>query len=588
MGPAKKYILLNTLIAFVVLLAYSIVTITHFHQEQKYDAILNLERSLASMKELLSAKGELRAVNGKLLAGDYVINGNFEIPDKIGEIFGGAATIFLHDVRISTNIRNSDGNRATGTKLDGPVYQAVINEGRQYRGKATILGMPYLTAYDPIKDSNGELIGVVFTGVQKSELIAAFRHLKTQLYLLFLAFTLAMVIPAMFITHLTSREEETRQAQVNFLQTLIDTIPNPVFYKDIQGRFLGCNKAMESALGLPREQFIGRTVTDLFGDTASEIHRRMDDEVLDTGEIKTYEANITLKNGKTHDVIFYKAVFPGAENGARGIIGTFVDLTEIKNIERALREETEARYRHLAALDEKDKMLTQQNRQTVMGEMIGNISHQWRQPLNTLALISQEMMFTFDAGGFTREYLEARTAKIGDLIQHMSETVDEFTKFFRPEKAAVLFMPSQIITRAIGLIDANMKNMQIEIRMNAVSDAEVLGYPNEYSQVILNIVMNARDAFYFRDIPLPRTIEIDITTIDNTSVVTITDNAGGISEENLERIFESYFTTKEATGTGIGLYLARTIIEKNMHGRLSGQNSGNGASFRIEVPLKNS
>lgn len=586
MGPAKKYILINTLIAFVVLLAYSIVTITHFHQEQQKDAILNLERSLASMKELLSAKGEFRVENGKLLAGDYVINGNFEIPDKIGEIFGGAATIFLHDTRISTNIRNSDGNRATGTRLEGPPYEAVINEGRQFRGEATILGMPYLTAYDPIVDSNGELIGIVFTGVQKREVIAAFRHLKTQLYLLLLAFTLAMVIPAMFITHLTSREEETRQAQVRFLQTLMDTIPNPVFYKDIQGRFLGCNKAMENALGLPREQLIGMTVTDLFGATASEIHCRMDDEVLDTGEIKTYEANITLKNGKTHDVIFYKAVFPGAENGAGGIIGTFVDLTEIKNIEKALREETEARYRHAAALDEKDKMLRQQNRQAVMGEMIGNISHQWRQPLNTLALISQEMVIIFDAGGFTREYLVERTAKIGGLIQHMSETVDEFTKFFRPEKAAVPFTPNQIIAQSIGLIDENMKNMQIEIWMNVISDAEVLGYPNEYSQVVLNIIMNARDAFYFRNIPLPRTIDIEISAMENKSVVTITDNAGGISEENLERIFESYFTTKEATGTGIGLYLARTIIEKNMHGRLSGHNTPHGASFRIEVPLK--
>ena len=123
MGLAKKYILINTLIALLVLLSSSIVAIARFQREQQNQARQNVERSLATMKELIAAKGELRRVNGRLLAGDYLINDNFEIPDRVGEIFGGAATIFLGDTRISTNIRTSDGKRATGTKLIGPPYR---------------------------------------------------------------------------------------------------------------------------------------------------------------------------------------------------------------------------------------------------------------------------------------------------------------------------------------------------------------------------------------------------------------------------------------------------------------------------------
>ncbi|MBT1072854.1 cache domain-containing protein [Pelotalea chapellei] len=588
MRPAKKYILINTLIALAVLITYSLVAVARFQDEQQNEAARELERSLATMKELLAAKGELRKVNGTLMAGDYVINGNYEIPDIIEEIFEGAATIFLDDVRISTNIRTSDGKRATGTRLQGPPYQTVIKEGRRFTGEALILGVPYLTVYEPIRDQNGKLIGILFAGVKKSVLIVTLHHLKTQLYLLLLVLILVMAIPAILITRLTSREEEARHAQVKFLQTLMDTIPNPIFYKDIHGRFLGCNKATENALGVPREQLIGKTVADVIGGEPGEIHRRTDDEVISKSEIQMYEAKLTLKDGNLHDVVFYKAAFPDAVKGVGGIIGTFVDVTDIKNFERALREEAESRCLHVAALAEKDKMLMQQNRQAVMGEMIGNIAHQWRQPLNTLALIFQELLITYQGGGFTEEYLATRTGRIKDLIHHMSETVDEFTKFFRPGKAAAPFMPSQVITRTLGLIEASMKNIEIEIRMNVTADAEVVGYSNEYSQVILNVIMNARDTFCEREIPLPRIIRIDVTTSAASSLVTITDNAGGIPDNILAHIFDSYFTTKESTGTGIGLYLARTIIEKNMNGILSGQNTVDGAAFRIEVPLKGS
>src|SRR6266571_6741989 len=120
------------------------------------------EQAIRTFWQLLLAKGEdFRIVDGRMMAGNYVINGNYELPDKVKAIFGGTATIFMEDTRISTNVLKEDGSRAVGTKLSGPAYDAIFREKRPYRGEAPILGIPYFTAYDPIHDRSGRIIGVL-------------------------------------------------------------------------------------------------------------------------------------------------------------------------------------------------------------------------------------------------------------------------------------------------------------------------------------------------------------------------------------------------------------------------------------------
>ncbi|HEX9022394.1 MAG TPA: methyl-accepting chemotaxis protein, partial [Geobacteraceae bacterium] len=170
----SKFILMNVTIVAVALVSIAIVCLLQLHKEMQRQMTVGQENRLKTFHELLRQKGsETKVVDGRLMAGDYVVNNNFELPDKLKELTGGTATIFMGDVRVSTNVLKEDGSRAVGTKLQGPAYDAIFKEGKPYRGEAKILGVPYFTAYDPIINGKGETIGVLYVGIPKSEFFAA-------------------------------------------------------------------------------------------------------------------------------------------------------------------------------------------------------------------------------------------------------------------------------------------------------------------------------------------------------------------------------------------------------------------------------
>jgi len=236
-----------------------------------------------------------------------------------------------------------------------------------------------------------------------------------------------------------------------------------------------------------------------------------------------------------------------------------------------------------AELREKDQLLLQQSRQAAMGEMIGNIAHQWRQPLNTLALIFGTLPLLQETGELSNEMLASLERKAMKLIQHMSQTINDFRNYFKPDKERVTFPAGEAVNRAVALIEDSFRSQEIVIEITRKENPLINGYPNEFSQVLLNILLNARDAFVSREISLPK-VDILVTEEKNRAVVTVTDNAGGIPEEILGKIFDPYFTTKGPEhGTGVGLFMSKGIIEKSMGGQIHARNTGGGAEFRIEV-----
>lgn len=277
-----------------------------------------------------------------------------------------------------------------------------------------------------------------------------------------------------------------------------------------------------------------------------------------------------------------------------GMSGTAQDITDRKTIERALienKQQLEELNQHLeqkvseavSELRKKDKILIAQSRQAAMGETIGNIAHQWRQPLNALGLIVQELKLTYGRAEFTKESLDANVDKAMLLINHMSKTIDEFQHFFKPNASRTLFSVNAAVAKALQLAESYLKKASITVEVVEQNQVQIDGYENEYSQVLLNILNNSKDAFEARDVE-SRLITIMIRREDCRSVVTVTDNAGGIPNDVIEKIFDPYFTTKgPQKGTGIGLYMARNIIEKHMHGSLSVRNGNGGSEFRIEI-----
>ena len=259
------------------------------------------------------------------------------------------------------------------------------------------------------------------------------------------------------------------------------------------------------------------------------------------------------------------------------------EIMERKRTENSLREETAKRLRAVEALREKEQMLIHQSRQAVMGEMIDNIAHQWRQPLNTLGLTIQQLSLLYDSGQFSREFLNQIVSRSMKQIHYMSRTIEDFRNFFSPDKQKIEFKVRESIDNILSLLDGSLRTSSIGVEIAAKDELVIHGYQNEFAQVLLNILVNAKDALIEKEVSDPR-VAITLSHEDGCAVVTIADNAGGIPEEILGKIFDPHFTTKgPQRGTGVGLFMSKAIIEKNMGGRLSVCNVADGAEFRIEV-----
>ena len=245
-----------------------------------------------------------------------------------------------------------------------------------------------------------------------------------------------------------------------------------------------------------------------------------------------------------------------------------------------------------------EQLLIQQSKLASMGEMIGAVAHQWRQPLTSLGGILINIEDTYEDGELTKEYLEDKINIAEKNIMYMSKTIDDFRNFFVPSKSKEPFSVTKAIINAISIIDAAFVSDEVNIVL-AINHEKVLdykeyeytnlflvkGYLNEFSQVIINILQNAKDAILEQEHNEDnKEILIDICSSEHSVRISIKDKAGGIDKSIIDRIFEPYFTTKEeGKGTGIGLYMSKTIIETNMQGKLSVSNYEDGAIFEIEM-----
>lgn len=257
--------------------------------------------------------------------------------------------------------------------------------------------------------------------------------------------------------------------------------------------------------------------------------------------------------------------------------------TELQVTYHNLETETAARNRTMEELREKQQLLIQQSRMAAMGEMLGNIAHQWRQPLNLLGVKIQEIGFSFRYGELSKELLDANTAMAMGILQHLSQTITVFQNYTAPDKEKTVFRVEQVIVNTVQIIHESLKKDGITLNVSSTGDPQINGYPNEFGQALMNLILNAKDALLERKAATPH-INVLSWSEDDRTVVTIADNGGGIKEDIMNKIFDPFFTTKAlGKGTGVGLFLSKSIIENNMGGRMTVRNIENGAEFRIEV-----
>jgi signal transduction histidine kinase len=237
-----------------------------------------------------------------------------------------------------------------------------------------------------------------------------------------------------------------------------------------------------------------------------------------------------------------------------------------------------------------ERLLIRQSRQAAMGAMISNIAHQWRQPINALTLLLGNIKEAYEYGELTKEYLTNEVKTGQELIRKMSGAIDDFRNFFQPDEEKQRFNVCDPVEATIKLVGHSFKNGNIEIVLdkNCASQHRALcvafGYPNEFAQVVLNVLSNAKNAIVARKIA--GKVHIKVEQKENVATVAIHDNGGGVSEEILDKIFDLYFTTKDSSA-GIGLYMSKTIM-RNMNGDITLRNADDGAEVLITLPTAES
>lgn len=353
------------------------------------------------------------------------------------------------------------------------------------------------------------------------------------------------------------------------LREITDTLGEGVYVLDENGVITFANPESARLLGWSSDQLLGRRAHGLFHS------RRPSGEPLAEADCPFHTAILTGEKFKSDNEVFWRkdgSSFPVSINSAplfrkakpSGSVVAFHDISE-----------------HVEAL-KKDKLLIHQSRLAAMGEMIGNIAHQWRQPLNAMSLVLGYIRETHRLGQLDDKKLEDSLLRGNRLLQKMSTTIDDFRDFFRPHKQPSRFSLRAALDDCLNLIETSIRNNRIGLEVRVSGEVLVEGYPNEFSQALLNIIGNAKEACLAAD-GKDRSIRVEIYRSDEYGCLTVSDDAGGIEEALMERIFEPYFTTK-AKGTGIGLYMTKLIVE-NMNGAINVENADGGARFTLCLPL---
>ncbi len=257
-----------------------------------------------------------------------------------------------------------------------------------------------------------------------------------------------------------------------------------------------------------------------------------------------------------------------------------IKTKELQELNSALEEKIS---REVEQSRQKDQIMFRQSRLAAMGEMVGNIAHQWRQPLNAMVLIIQSFQMKNMVGKLDDEFIDSQVEEGIKLGASMSRTIDDFRNFFKPNKIEENFSVKNVIEESIDLVCNFYEKIDIKIDLICKDDFVVLGYPNEFSQVMMNLLSNSKDALKNRE-DQKRYIEILVKIEDNKGKISVIDNGGGVPVEVVDRIFEPYFTTKhQSSGTGIGLYMSKEIIEKQMHGKIEVENISHKFSKEDEI-----
>ena len=379
---------------------------------------------------------------------------------------------------------------------------------------------------------------------------------------------------------------ELNRDVISFLENTTDFVS----FKDDAGRYRFCSQAMAELTGHKSwRDMVGKHVLDVFPEDTARIYHAEDLSILHDSKPMLNKVNPYYDtSGEPGWVSASKWPLLNDEGKVIGVFGITREITEMKRMEDTILHTNEMLEERVAQEVQKnmeqERLLAHQSRMSAMSEMLGNIAHQWRQPLSSLSILLYNIKDACQFNELDKVYMDRAFADGNRIIQKMSATITDFHSFFSMDKEMSVFPVREQIEKAVALVKSDFMGHHISIYADDLQDLMIPGYPRQFSQVLLNILINAKEAILKHDPPGPGRVEITAEEQDGQGCVTVRDTGIGIPEDILYRIFEPYFSTRER-GAGIGLYLSKTIIERRMNGSIRAENFDGGAEFRIFVPL---
>ena len=440
-------------------------------------------------------------------------------------------------------------------------FYSNIDEKKLVRKIGTALKLNSSTFYTPqiskflLDIELGKITDRVFDNMQQSITITPF-DIEEELVIIYI-YDITMISE---INYQLNEVKEEVQEKNEKLKLLLDaTMEAIILFKD--DLIIDCNQiAVELFNYSSKEELLNKDLKKLI----------FNKKILEKIHHKPIEANI-LREDKTS----FKALINIKDTNHNSQIFKILTIVDVSEIRR------------------KENLLAEQTKLAAMGEMMGNIAHQWRQPLNIISITASGTKIKKELDLLTDEFLLDSLKQISDTTAHLSDTIDVFKDFFKDNKEKSLFNLSQNISNTLSLLESILKENRILVNLNLDNDIYIYNFANEFSQAIINILHNANDAIKNKlDADDIRIINISTRQEKNKAIIEITDNAGGIAKDVIKKIFEPYFTTKHKyQGTGLGLYMTHKIIKMSMKGSISVSNKKvifedktyTGANFRISL-----
>ena len=429
----------------------------------------------------------------------------------------------------------------------------------------------YIFNYNELKRFNIDIPKYIENPIIINEPSSIYKEHKNFFIITIIIILLLSIIVVILKVNIKRREklELELSNRIEFDKVLLDTIPNAIYYKNIDGKFLGCNTAFGTLVNSTREEIIGKTAFDFFPEKIAMINTQIDKELLKTFTTNSSEFTFYTPSNEMKHIVLNKAVYKNIDGTIGGIVCIMDDMTE--------------------RIQQK-QFLIQQSKLAEMGDMIAAIAHQWNEPLVELSALVQDIQTSYLLNELKDNDVQSFVNDSMVQIKYMSKTLSDFRNFLKPSTKKVLFSISKALNEINEIIGKQVFYSNINMSFNYKNENEELliyGYENEFKQVLLNIINNAKNKIIEKNLPINKkgSIDINIKRCEESNMIEIIDDAGAIDEKIINSIFEPYFTTKE-DGMGLGLYMAKIIIEDKMKGTINVRNYKNCVIFTINLPFK--